>query len=95
MEGYGFKKINLVFSFIEPHVEENVNEEPKKEDIGSIFRSATKLLKDWSKKIGKKDWSSIGSEEVNKVLDKMKKLSKNIMPENAAEQVKMWPCNTS
>ena len=84
---------NFLFGlFTEPHVEEN---EPKKEDIGSIFKSATKLLKDWSKKIGKKDWSSIGSEEVNKVLDKMKKLSKNIMPENAAEQVKMWPCNTS
>jgi hypothetical protein len=78
----------------EPQSEEEIIEEPKKtetkkEDIGSIFKSATKLLKDWSKKIGRKDWSSLGSQEINKVLDKMKTLSQNIMPENAAEQVNL------
>ena len=85
-------KFRICLSLVEPQVEEEITEEPKKEepkkeDIVSIFKSATKLLKDWSKKIGRKDWSSVGSEEVNKVLDKMKTLSKNILPENAAEQV--------
>jgi hypothetical protein len=57
------------------------------EDIGTLFKAATDLLKDWSTKIGRNDWSSINKNDVNEILEKLKSLNvNNILPPEAIDQ---------
>ena len=53
----------------------------------NILKSAIGLLKDWSKKVGRNDWSSISKNDVNEILDKFKAFDvKKVVPEHAADQ---------
>ena len=53
----------------------------------NLFQSAADLLKDWSKKIGRNDWSSISKSDVDAILDQLKSFDvNNVVPQDAADQ---------
>ena len=67
--------------------EETSDSSSNDEDIGTLFKAATDLLKDWSTKIGRNDWSSINKDDVNEILEKLKSLNiNNILPPEAVDQ---------
>jgi hypothetical protein len=70
--------------------DETVAEPPKPSDTdrgSTLFQRAADLLKDWSKKVGRNEWSSISKSDVDAILDQLKSLDvNNVVPQDAADQ---------